>query len=103
MFQYFTFGVGEYYRGIFISAQVKQLQRYIHSLKVQHRAECLLFWGKPGKPKGGQFQSLLFSLILQPVSINKPGAPLLGLAKSIYQTDIISDSVPDLAHERKSR
>ena len=38
----------------------------------------------PGKPKGGQFQSLLFSLILQPVRINKPGAPLLGLAKSIY-------------------
>ena len=35
-----------------------------------------------GKPKGGQFQSLLFSLIL--VKINKPGAPLLGLAKSIY-------------------
>ena len=30
-----------------------------------------------GKPKGGQFQSLLFSLILQPVRINKPGAPLL--------------------------
>ena len=26
----------------------------------------------------------LFSLILQPVRINKPGAPLLGLAKSIY-------------------
>ena len=37
-----------------------------------------------GKPKGGQFQSLLFSLILQPVRINNPGAPLLGLAKSIY-------------------
>ena len=37
-----------------------------------------------GKPKGGQFQSLLFLLILQPVRINKPGAPLLGLAKSIY-------------------
>ena len=32
----------------------------------------------PEKPKGGQFQSLLFSLILQPVKINKPGAPLLG-------------------------
>ena len=31
-----------------------------------------------------QFQSLSFSLILQPVRINKPGAPLLGLAKSIY-------------------
>ena len=40
----------------------------------------------PGKPRGGQFQSLLFSLILQPVRINKPGAPLLGLAKSIYYT-----------------
>ena len=38
----------------------------------------------PGKPKGGQFQNLLFSLILQPVRINKPGASLLGLAKSIY-------------------
>ena len=38
----------------------------------------------PGKPKDGQFQSLLFSLILDPVRINKPGAPLLGLAKSIY-------------------
>ena len=38
----------------------------------------------PRKPKGGPFQSLLFSLILQPVRINKPGAPLLGLAKSIY-------------------
>ena len=38
----------------------------------------------PGKPRGGQFQNLLFSLILQPVRINKPGAPLLGLAKSIY-------------------
>ncbi|KAK2553806.1 L-2-hydroxyglutarate dehydrogenase [Acropora cervicornis] len=35
MFQYFTFGVGEYYRGIIISAQVRQLQRYIPSLKVQ--------------------------------------------------------------------
>ncbi|XP_068728948.1 L-2-hydroxyglutarate dehydrogenase, mitochondrial-like [Montipora capricornis] len=35
MFQYFTFGIGEYYRGIFISAQVQQLQRYIPSLKVQ--------------------------------------------------------------------
>ena len=38
----------------------------------------------PVKPKGGQFQSLLFSLFLQPVRMNKPGAPLLGLAKSIY-------------------
>ena len=38
----------------------------------------------PGKPKGEQFQNLLFSLILQPVRISKPGAPLLGLAKSIY-------------------
>ena len=38
----------------------------------------------PGKPKGGQFQSLLFSVILLPVRINKPGAPLLGLATSIY-------------------
>ena len=38
----------------------------------------------PGKPKGGQFQSLLFPPILQPVRINKPGAPVLGLAKSIY-------------------
>ena len=38
----------------------------------------------PGKPKGGQFQTLLFSLILQPVRIDKSGAPLLGLAKSIY-------------------
>ena len=37
----------------------------------------------PGKLKGGQFQSLLFSLILQPVRINKPGAPLLGVAKCI--------------------
>lgn len=35
MFQYFTFGVGEYYRGIIKSAQVKQLQRYVPSLKVQ--------------------------------------------------------------------
>lgn len=35
MFQYFTFGVGEYYRGIIKSAQVKQLQRYIPSLKVE--------------------------------------------------------------------
>jgi len=35
MFQYFTFGVGEYYRGIVKSAQVKQLQRYIPSLKVE--------------------------------------------------------------------
>ena len=38
------------------------------------------------KPKRGQFQSLLFSLILQPVRINNPRAPLLGLAKSIYYT-----------------
>ena len=29
-------------------------------------------------------KSLLFSLILQPVRINNTGAPLLGLAKSIY-------------------
>ena len=43
----------------------------------------------PGKPKGGQFQSLLFSLILQPVRINKPGAPLLGLAKSIYYLTVL--------------
>ena len=35
MFQYFTFGVGEYYRGIVKSAQVKQLQRYVPSLKVE--------------------------------------------------------------------
>ena len=35
LFQYFTFGVGEYYRGIIESAQVKQLQRYVPSLKVQ--------------------------------------------------------------------
>lgn len=35
MFQYFTFGVGEYYRGIIKSAQVKQLQRYVPSLKVE--------------------------------------------------------------------
>ncbi|KAJ7379936.1 L-2-hydroxyglutarate dehydrogenase, mitochondrial [Desmophyllum pertusum] len=33
MFQYFTFGIGEYYRGIIKSAQVKQLQRYVPSLK----------------------------------------------------------------------
>ena len=43
-----------------------------------------------GKPKGGQFQSLLFSLILQPVRINKPGAPLLGLAKFIYYRFILN-------------
>ena len=41
----------------------------------------------PGKPKGGQFQSLLFLLIQQPVRINRLGAPLLGLAKSIYYVD----------------
>ena len=39
-----------------------------------------------GKPKGGQFESPLFSLILQPARINKPEGPLLGLAKSIYYT-----------------
>ncbi|BHF57691.1 hypothetical protein SprV_0100063500 [Sparganum proliferum] len=31
--QYLTFGVREYYRGIFISQQVKQLQRYVPSLR----------------------------------------------------------------------
>ena len=41
------------------------------------------------KPKRGQFQSLLFSLIQQPVRINIPGAPLLGLAKSIYYSMIV--------------
>lgn len=40
MFQYFTFGVGEYYRGIIKSAQVKQLQRYVPSLKVQDVERC---------------------------------------------------------------
>ena len=35
------------------------------------------------QPKRGQFQNLLFSLTLQPVRINNPGAPLLALAKSI--------------------
>ena len=35
MFKYFMFGVGEYYRGIIISAQVKQLQRYVPSLKLE--------------------------------------------------------------------
>ena len=49
----------------------------------------------PGKPKGGQFQSLLFSLILQPVRINKPGAPLLGLAKSIYYCFHVANIVAD--------
>ena len=34
-------------------------------------------------PKRGQ--NLLFSItLIQPVRINNPGAPLLGLAKSIY-------------------
>ena len=37
----------------------------------------------PGKPNGRQLKSLLFSLILQPVRINKLGALLLGLDKSI--------------------
>ena len=50
----------------------------------------------PGKPKGGQFQSLLFSLILKPVRINKPGAPLLGLAKSIYYRIIIRSMKIDI-------
>ena len=35
MFKYFMFGVGEYYRGIIISSQVKQLQRYVPSLKLE--------------------------------------------------------------------
>ena len=35
MFQYFTFGVGEYYRGIVKSAPVKQLQRSVPGLKVE--------------------------------------------------------------------
>ena len=54
-----------------------------------------------GKPKGGQFQSLLFSLILQPVRINKPGAPLLGLAKSIYLSSAdVFDKTSNLAISR---
>ncbi|KXJ07577.1 L-2-hydroxyglutarate dehydrogenase, mitochondrial [Exaiptasia diaphana] len=32
MYKYFTFGVGEYYRGIYIAAQVKQLQKYVPKL-----------------------------------------------------------------------
>ena len=51
---------------------------------VRQRRKCYIIKQYPGKPKGGHFQSLLFSVILQPVRINKPGAPLLGLAKSIY-------------------
>ena len=44
----------------------------------------------PGKPKRGQFQSLLFSLILEPVRTNNPGAPLLGLAKSLYYNNKVN-------------
>ena len=60
-----------------------EINRGIHYLGSEENDIIKQF---PGKPKGGQFQSLLFSLILQPVRINKPGAPLLGLAKSIYYT-----------------
>ena len=58
-----------------------EINRGIHQLGSEENDIIKQFLGKP---KGGQFQSLLFSLILQPVRINKPGAPLLGLAKSIY-------------------
>lgn len=34
MGKYFTFGMKEMYRGIFISAQVKQLQRFLPELSV---------------------------------------------------------------------
>ena len=35
----------------------------------------------PETSKRGEFQDPLFSLTVQPVRINNPGAPLLGLAK----------------------
>ena len=58
-----------------------EINREIHQLGSEENEIIKQY---PGKPKGRQFQSLLFSLILQPVTINKSGAPLLGLAKSIY-------------------
>ena len=59
-----------------------EIKRGIHELGSEEYD--IIIKQYPGKPKGGQIQSLLFSLILQPVRINKPGAPLLGLAKSRY-------------------
>ena len=38
----------------------------------------------PETPNRRQFQNSLFSLTVQPVRVNNLGAPLLGLAKSIY-------------------
>ena len=58
-----------------------EINRGIHLLRSEENDIIKQY---PGKPKGGRSPSLLFSLILQPVRINKPGAPLLGLAKSIY-------------------
>ena len=59
-----------------------EINRLIHKLGNEENEIIKQY---PGKPNGGQFQSLLFSRILQPVRINKPGAPLLGFAKSIYK------------------
>ena len=34
MGKYFSFGVQEFYRGVWIAAQVKQLQRFVPELKL---------------------------------------------------------------------
>ena len=62
----------------------KKKRNYPWNSLVRQRRKCYIIKKYPGKPKGGQFQSLLYSVILQPVRIKKPGAPILGLAKSIY-------------------
>ena len=35
VFKNFTYGLSEMYKGVFIAAQVKQLQRYVPELRVQ--------------------------------------------------------------------
>ena len=52
------------------------------NFSIKESEENYLIKQYPETPKRGQFQKPLFSLSVQPVRINNPGAPLLGLAKA---------------------
>ena len=67
-----------YHANVFFCLGGKQ----VYYIKEKEESYLIKQW--PETPKRGQFKNLLFSLTIQPVRINNPEAPLLGLAKSIY-------------------
>ena len=62
MGKYFTFGLNEFYRGIFIGAQVKQLQRFIPELQLSDVTRFVLLFPSPSffrGPSGVRAQAML--------------------------------------------